>query len=282
MDFIITTSPLIEGHYITEYLGPVISNEVLGVNIISDSIASILDIFGGSSGTYRNKLDDLKIRVLGDLRNQAIHEGADAIVGLNISFNEISGKGKQMFMATAIGTAVKLGYDRLDFARKMHELMTFHTEGIFTDAEFDHEVILLKNSVENTVAKETNVIEEYKKGQEEAKKRAEIEQAESLKRIKEADAKKEAERLEYINKHSEILQVIDKEFTNHKDDIKGLDVERINNATYDDILPKETLTHYDTMRYFVALGRADAAAKYYIDTFKLSADDALEYLLSLK
>lgn len=121
---------------------------------------------------------------------------------------------------------------------------------------------ILKNSVENTVAKETNVIEEYKKGQEEAKKRAEIEQAESLKRIKEADAKKEAERLEYINKHSEILQVIDKEFTNHKDDIKGLDVERINNATYDDILPKETLTHYNTMRYFVALGRADAAAKY--------------------
>ena len=159
MSFIITTSPIIENRTITEYLGPIISNEVLGVNVISDSIASFSDFFGGSSGTYRGKLEDLKRTVLNDLRSQALR---DAIVGFSIAINEISGKGKQMFMATATGTAVKLGHNRLEFARKMHELTMFHNEGIFTDSEYEHEVDILKASVENVVAIESEKIEEQK------------------------------------------------------------------------------------------------------------------------
>lgn len=115
----------------------------MGVNVISDSIASFSDFFGGSSGTYRGKLEDLKRTVLNDLRSQALSQGADAIVGFSIAFNEISGKGKQMFMAT--GTAVKLGHNRLEFARKMYELTMFHNEGIFTDTEYEHEVDILKH-----------------------------------------------------------------------------------------------------------------------------------------
>jgi len=64
MGFIITTSPVIENMTITEYLGPIISNEVMGVNVVSDSIASFSDFFGGLTGTYRNKLEDLKKQYL--------------------------------------------------------------------------------------------------------------------------------------------------------------------------------------------------------------------------
>lgn len=35
------------------------------------------------------------------------------------------------------------------------------------------------------------------------------------------------------------------------------------------------------MRYFVAIGRADAAAKFYVDKFNLPAQDALQYLLAI-
>ena len=38
---------------------------------------------------------------------------------------------------------------------------------------------------------------------------------------------------------------------------------------------------YDIMRYFVAVGRADAAAKFYVDKFNLPAQDALQYLLAI-
>lgn len=281
MSFIITTSPIIENRTITDYLGPIISNEVLGVNVISDSIASFSDFFGGSSGTYRNKLEDLKRTVLDDLRNQASRMGADAIVGFSIAFNEISGKGKQMFMATATGTAVKLGHNRLEFARKMHELTMFHNEGIFSDSEYENEVDILKASVKNVVAIESEKVEEQKRLEVIAKKRYEEEHAKEIKRKEDAEARREAERLEYRNKHAEILQIIDKEFANHKEDIQKIQLEQIDSASYDDIMPKGEISHYDIMRYFVAIGRADAAAKFYVDKFNLPAQDALQYLLAI-
>lgn len=281
MSFIITTSPIIENRTITDYLGPIISNEVLGVNVISDSIASFSDFFGGASGTYRGKLEELKKTVINDLKKQAINQGANAIVGFSIAFNEISGKGKQMFMATATGTAVKLGHNRLEYARKMHELYMFHNEGIFTDSEYEHEVEILKSIVKNVVAIENERIEEEKKAKEIVRQRYEEEHAEELRRREEAEAKMEAERLEYQNKHAEIIQIIQNEFANHKTDIQKLHIDQINSATYDDIMPESGISHYDIIRYFVAIGRADAAGKFYIDKFNLTAQDALQYLLAI-
>lgn len=46
-------------------------------------------------------------------------------------------------------------------------------------------------------------------------------------------------------------------------------------------MPKGEISHYDIMRYFVAIGRADAAGKFYVDKFNLSAQDALQYLLAI-
>ena len=46
-------------------------------------------------------------------------------------------------------------------------------------------------------------------------------------------------------------------------------------------MPEGDISHYDVMRYFVAIGRADAAGKFYIDKFNLTAQDALQYLLAL-
>ena len=57
MSFIITTSPIIENRTITEYLGPIISNEVLGVNVISDSIASFSKNHGDGSNDHFEIID---------------------------------------------------------------------------------------------------------------------------------------------------------------------------------------------------------------------------------
>jgi len=107
--------------------------------------------------------------------------GADAIVGFSIAFNEISGKGKQMFMATETDTAVKLGHNRLEFAHKMHELNMFHNEGILSDSEYENEVDILKASVKNVVAIESEKVEEQKRLNGIAKKRYEEEHAVEIK-----------------------------------------------------------------------------------------------------
>ena len=184
-------------------------------------------------------------------------------------------------MAIATGTAVRLEQDRLEYARKKHELIMFHNEGIFSDSEYEHEVEILKESVKNMVAIENEKNEERKRVIEIEKKLHEEKQAEEIKRKKEAEAKREADRLENLKKHADILKVIENEFANHKEDIQRLHIEQIDSATYDDIMPNCEISHYDIIRYFVAIGRADAAGKFYVDKFNLSAQDALQYLLAI-
>jgi len=48
-DMIITTTPTVEGRPITQYLGIVMGETILGANIVRDFMASITDIVGGRS-----------------------------------------------------------------------------------------------------------------------------------------------------------------------------------------------------------------------------------------
>ncbi|MBE6186661.1 MAG: YbjQ family protein [Rikenellaceae bacterium] len=106
-EIIITTTSSISGVEIEKYLGLVTTNLVIGTNVFSDFLASFSDFFGGMSGTYRNQLDLLYKRALDDLTNKANKKRADAILGVKIDFDEISGQGKSMFMVSITGTAVR-------------------------------------------------------------------------------------------------------------------------------------------------------------------------------
>ena len=105
---IITTTSNIEGAHIEEYLQLVSVNVVIGTNFFSDWMASITDIFGGTSSTYQRKLDSVYEEAVKRIEKKASKLGADAVVGLKMDFGEVSGKEKSMFMVSAIGTAVKL------------------------------------------------------------------------------------------------------------------------------------------------------------------------------
>ena len=91
---LITTTSYISNAEILQYSGIVTTNVVVGVNFFSDFLASFSDIFGGNSGTYQNKLDRIYKEVVSNLETKAKKKGANAIIGLHIDFDEISGKGK--------------------------------------------------------------------------------------------------------------------------------------------------------------------------------------------
>lgn len=105
---LITTTPILTNAKILQYCGIVITNVVIGTNILSDDIAALMDFFGGHSGTYRQHLDSIYEEIINGLEAKAMQKNANAIIGLHIDFNEISGKGKQMFMGTATGTACRV------------------------------------------------------------------------------------------------------------------------------------------------------------------------------
>lgn len=111
-NILITTTNSVENASIEKYIELISSNVVIGANFFSDFAASFTDFFGGFSGTYQNKLQKLYTAVIEELKHKALNVGANAVVGLKIDFDEISGKGKSMFMVTAVGTAVKISYNQ--------------------------------------------------------------------------------------------------------------------------------------------------------------------------
>jgi uncharacterized protein YbjQ (UPF0145 family) len=103
---LITTTNSIEHFEIEHYIEIISTNVVIGTNLFSDFGASLTDLFGGFSGTYENKLQEIYVVAIDNLRKKAKRMGANAVIGLKIDFDEISGKGKSMFMISALGTAV--------------------------------------------------------------------------------------------------------------------------------------------------------------------------------
>lgn len=105
---IITTTNSIENATIEKYLGVVTSNLVIGTGFFSDFTASFSDFFGGLSGTYRKQMDALYEEASDAISMKAAALGANCILGFKIDFDEISGKGKSMFMVSVSGTAVRI------------------------------------------------------------------------------------------------------------------------------------------------------------------------------
>ena len=105
---ITTTTSSIEGRPITEYLGVISGEAIIGANIIKDIFASIRDVVGGRSDSYERVLRDAREEALIELQECAIENGADAIVNLRFDYESLGSNGA-MLMVIADATAVKLG-----------------------------------------------------------------------------------------------------------------------------------------------------------------------------
>lgn len=104
---ILTTTPTIEGHTITEYKGVVFGEVISGVNFIKDFKASLRDFVGGRSGSYEQELINARAQALRELEERARQMNADAVVGIDLDY-EVLGQNGSMLMVSASGTAVKL------------------------------------------------------------------------------------------------------------------------------------------------------------------------------
>ncbi|MDX1983740.1 MAG: heavy metal-binding domain-containing protein [Bryobacteraceae bacterium] len=103
---LITTTHTLEGHRITKYLGLVSGEAILGANVFRDFFAGIRDLVGGRSGAYESELRKAKDIALDEMAEQARKMGANAVVGVDLDFEEISPGQGTMLMVTATGTAV--------------------------------------------------------------------------------------------------------------------------------------------------------------------------------
>jgi uncharacterized protein YbjQ (UPF0145 family) len=104
---IIVTTPSLEGRRITNYVGLVSGEAILGANIFRDLFAGIRDIVGGRSAAYEQELRKAKAIALDEMQEEAQRLGGNAIVGVDLDYETITmGSGGGMLMVSATGTAV--------------------------------------------------------------------------------------------------------------------------------------------------------------------------------
>lgn len=105
---ILSTTTMIEGRPVRDYLGIVTGEVIVGANLFKDLFAGVRDIVGGRAGSYENTLRDARSQAMNEAAEEGRQLGADAVIGIDIDY-EVLGQGGSMLMVTVSGTAVKLG-----------------------------------------------------------------------------------------------------------------------------------------------------------------------------
>lgn len=100
----LTTGFSFEGYRITEYIGIVTGETVIGTGYFSDISASISDFFGAEASEYSKKLRAAKQAVLKLMIKNSTDLGGNAIIGISYELMTFSGN---MMGVSVTGTAVK-------------------------------------------------------------------------------------------------------------------------------------------------------------------------------
>lgn len=101
----LTTGFSFEGYRITEYLGIVTGETVMGTGYFSDIGASISDFFGAEASEYSEKLRAAKQAVLKIMVKNSTDLGGNAIIGISYTLMTFSGN---MMGVSVTGTSVKV------------------------------------------------------------------------------------------------------------------------------------------------------------------------------
>lgn len=104
----VTTETIsIPGYEIQEYIGYVSETVTFGINGFVEFF-QVYDALGGESSLYKNTFNKAKKVLSERLEDKAKEMGGNAIIGLRISYDEITGKGKSSLLLSGTGTVIKI------------------------------------------------------------------------------------------------------------------------------------------------------------------------------
>ena len=103
----LTTETYPEGLKITSRIEVVTAECAFGMNVFKDLFAGVRDIVGGRSEAVQKTLRDSRRTALYELKKEAFQVGANAVVGVDLDYVELSASGS-MVLLVASGTAVQI------------------------------------------------------------------------------------------------------------------------------------------------------------------------------
>ena len=103
---ILTSSNTLVDKKIIDYKGLVTGESLIGANIYKDLFSGVRDVVGGRTSRYEDELQKARDIALESMKDKAEALGANAIIGLKISYDNLGGTMGNTILVTAYGTAV--------------------------------------------------------------------------------------------------------------------------------------------------------------------------------
>ena len=104
---IMTSANTLEDKKIIDYKGLVTGESLIGSNIYKDLFSGVRDVVGGRTTKYEEEIKKARDIALNSMTEKAEKLGANAIIGLNISYDNLGGTMGNTILITSYGTAIK-------------------------------------------------------------------------------------------------------------------------------------------------------------------------------
>ena len=103
---LLSSTSTLENKTIIEYHGLVNGEALIGSNIYKDLFSGVRDVVEGRTSTYAEELEQARSQAIKIMEEKAEELGANGIVGLKISYNNLGGTMGNTILVTVYGTAV--------------------------------------------------------------------------------------------------------------------------------------------------------------------------------
>ena len=103
---LLSSTSTLENKTIVKYHGLVNGESLIGSNIYKDLFSGARDVVEGRTTAYAEELDSARNEAIKAMEAKAKELGANGIVGLKISYNNLGGTMGNTILVTVYGTAV--------------------------------------------------------------------------------------------------------------------------------------------------------------------------------
>ena len=103
---LLSSTSTLDNKTIIKYHGLVHGESLIGSNIYKDLFSGVRDVVAGRTSTYEEDLDGARNEAIESIEAKAKEYGANGIIGLKISYNNLGGTMGNTILVSVCGTAV--------------------------------------------------------------------------------------------------------------------------------------------------------------------------------
>ena len=103
---LLSSTSTLENKTIVKYHGLVNGESLIGSNIYKDLFSGVRDVVEGRTTAYAEELETARNEAIKTMETKAKELGANGIIGLKISYNNLGGTMGNTILVTVYGTAV--------------------------------------------------------------------------------------------------------------------------------------------------------------------------------